>query len=101
MTAATSDAAIAELEQVAAGLRKCAAEIAARENMTINEVCTRVRRSHQGTGLTSAVRILLISYFRAKAGTSIVASFDELLGTQRSREASATFHHTLVTELFS
>jgi predicted DNA-binding ribbon-helix-helix protein len=55
-------------------------EIAARENMTVNEVCTRVRRAHQGTGLTSAVRILLISYFRAKAGSAMAASFDELLG---------------------
>jgi predicted DNA-binding ribbon-helix-helix protein len=55
-------------------------DIAARENMSINEVCTRVRRVHHGSGLTSAIRILLISYFRAKAGTMGPASFDELLG---------------------
>ena len=55
-------------------------DIAARENMSINEVCTRVRRVHQGSGLTSAIRILLISYFRAKSGTMGPASFDELLG---------------------
>ena len=55
-------------------------EIAARENMSVNEVCTRVRRMHQGSGLTSAIRILLISYFRAKAGTAAPASFDDLLG---------------------
>jgi predicted DNA-binding ribbon-helix-helix protein len=51
------------------------ADIAARENM-----CTRVRRVHHGSGLTSAIRILLISYFRAKSGAIGPASFDELLG---------------------
>lgn len=56
------------------------AEIAARENMSINEVCTRVRRVHHGSGLTSAIRILLISYFRSKAGSVGAASFDDLLG---------------------
>jgi len=55
-------------------------EIAAREHMSVNEVCSRVRRIHHGTGLTSAMRILLISYFRAKAGAMAPASFDELLG---------------------
>ena len=55
------------------------AEIAAREKMTINEVCTRVRKAHQGTGLTSAVRILLISYFRIMPRKTPI-SFDELLG---------------------
>jgi predicted DNA-binding ribbon-helix-helix protein len=56
------------------------AEIAARENMSINEVCTRVRRVHHGSGLTSAIRILLISYFRTKAASVGPASFDDLLG---------------------
>ena len=43
-------------------------------------VCSRIRRIHHGTGLTSAVRILLISYFRAKAGSTSSSTFDELLG---------------------
>jgi predicted DNA-binding ribbon-helix-helix protein len=57
------------------------ADIAQRENMTVNDICTRVRKAHQGTGLTSAIRILLISYFRARsASPSSSASFDDLLG---------------------
>lgn len=43
------------------------AEIAARENATINEVVARIDRQRGRSGLTSNVRIFVFSYFRSAA----------------------------------
>jgi len=37
--------------------------IAEREDITLDELCTRVRNADRAAGLTSAIRVMLVSYF--------------------------------------
>ena len=39
-------------------------EICLRENMTINQICSRIDRQRADSGLTAAVRLFILSYFR-------------------------------------
>lgn len=71
---------------------ECLAEIAAREDTTVNEVVARVDRQRRSGSLTSNVRVFVLSYFRnaaterghANAGHGIL--FDRnAFGTERGR----------------
>ena len=41
-------------------------EICSREGQTVNDFCSEVARDNDGTNLTSAIRVCIIEYFRAK-----------------------------------
>jgi predicted DNA-binding ribbon-helix-helix protein len=43
------------------------AEIVLREEMTIDGICTRIESRRHSSGLTAAVRVFILSYFRAAA----------------------------------
>ena len=42
-------------------------EIAARENMTVHEVCGKIESSRNESSLTAGIRVYILSYFRSAA----------------------------------
>ncbi len=42
-------------------------EICLREALTLHALCTKIDQSRKGTGLTAAIRVFALAYFRAAA----------------------------------
>ncbi|MGH6914803.1 MAG: ribbon-helix-helix domain-containing protein [Kiloniellales bacterium] len=42
-------------------------EICQREGLTLHQLCTQVDRRRQSSSLTAAIRVFIVSYFRAAA----------------------------------
>lgn len=45
-------------------------EICDREGMTLNQLCTAIDQRRGGANLTASIRIVIVQYFRAAAGSS-------------------------------
>lgn len=45
------------------------AEIAAMENQTVHDLCSKVDEMRGELGRTAAIRVFIVSYFRARANT--------------------------------
>lgn len=46
----------------------CLADVALRERITLNELCSRINAKRHQSSLTSAIRVFILGYYRQLAG---------------------------------
>ncbi len=47
---------------------ECLADVAQRERITLNELCSRINAKRHQSSLTSAIRVFILGYYRQLAG---------------------------------
>lgn len=47
---------------------ECLADVALREHITLNELCSRINAKRHQSSLTSAIRVFILGYYRQLAG---------------------------------
>lgn len=59
----------------------CLADVAQRERITLNELCSRINTKRHQSSLTSAIRVFILGYYRQLAGPVKAETAKQVVGT--------------------
>jgi predicted DNA-binding ribbon-helix-helix protein len=59
----------------------CLSDVAERERLTLNELCSRINAKRHQSSLTSAIRVFILGYYRQLAGPVKGARAKQTAGT--------------------